>query len=263
MRTPPFLRSNFMLLKCNERCLIDRISQPFAFSSKQHLMNIPGLTNNSSIPSAISGRKLILLIGILGFALPVVLIIISVALESCSIIQGSISAYYFTVSRNVFVGVLCALSICLFVYKGYSKFDEWLANLAGFFSLGVAFFPTSIIAEDCIQQTVPSSIISVIHFISAALLFTAFAIFSLFLFTKSDETKPITQSKLNENRVYRICGYIIIAAILSIFVWMVIMKPENYPQIDKLSPVFWLESIALWAFSVSWLTKSKLFSSNH
>ena len=33
---------------------------------------------------------------------------------------------------------------------------------------------------------------------------------------------------------------------------------EKYPELQHLDPVFWLESIALWAFGISWITKGEL-----
>jgi hypothetical protein len=220
-------------------------------------MNLPGLANSTAKPNVISGKQLISVIGLLGFLLPVLLIVISVTQGGCSIVQDSISAYYFTVARNVFVGTLCALSISFLVYKGYSLFDEWLANAASLFALGVAFFPTSIISADCITDNIGASVVSKVHFISAGLLFASFVVFSLLLFTKTD--KELTRKKIIENKVYRICGYTIVVAIVGIFIWMMVMDQSKYPGIAELSPVFWLESVALWAFSISWLTKGKLF----
>lgn len=216
-------------------------------------MNLPGLETSRKNPTSISGEKLIFLIGLLGIILSPLLIVISVSLEGCQIVQDAISTYYYTISRNVFVGTLCALALCLMVYRGYSAFDEWLANAAAFFALGVAFFPTSVTAVDCIEQSVPGSIISTVHFISAALLFITFAVFSLFLFTKSDKEKLSTRKK-RENLIYRSCGIIIVICLVAIFVYMKFVEP----LFSELSPVFWLESIALWAFSISWLVKSKI-----
>ncbi len=218
---------------------------------------MPGLSQSTDKPMVISGKKLISVMGAIGLLLPPILIVASVITGGCSLVQDSISAYYYTGARNVFVGALCALSISFMVYKGYSLFDEWLANAASILALGVAFFPTSITAVDCINETVGDSLISKIHFISAALLFVSFVIFSLFLFTRSD--KELTKRKIIENRVYRISGYLIIVAIVAIFIWMMVIDQINYPTIAKMKPVFWLESLALWAFSVSWLTKGRFF----
>ncbi|MGB0789115.1 MAG: hypothetical protein ACPGQR_06225, partial [Marinirhabdus sp.] len=57
-------------------------------------------------------------IGIIGIALPIVLLLGSVALFECDELHQSISHYYHTRMRNVFVGALCAVALFLFCYKG-------------------------------------------------------------------------------------------------------------------------------------------------
>ncbi len=38
--------------------------------------------------------------------------------------------------------------------------------------------------------------------------------------------------------------------------WTVLEK--KYPGLDDMHPVFWLESIALWAFGISWIVKGEI-----
>jgi len=45
----------------------------------------------------------------------------------------SVSGYYYTGMRNVFVGALCVLGVFLMAYAGYNEFDRWITNLAGLF----------------------------------------------------------------------------------------------------------------------------------
>lgn len=54
----------------------------------------------------------------------------------------SVSAYYYTPVRNVFVGALVAFGAALFAYHGPTREEEALLNLAGCMSLVVAFVPT-------------------------------------------------------------------------------------------------------------------------
>lgn len=56
-------------------------------------------------------------------------------------IQGSMSAYYHTEMRDAFVGILCAIGAFLFLYKGFTKLEDWLLNAAGLLAVLVAFFP--------------------------------------------------------------------------------------------------------------------------
>jgi small-conductance mechanosensitive channel len=56
---------------------------------------------------------------------------------------GSISAYYYTPARTVFVGSLCALGVCLIAYKGHSPVEDVLLNFSGVMAFVVAMVPTT------------------------------------------------------------------------------------------------------------------------
>ena len=75
----------------------------------------------------------------------VLLLFASVALEwvaADGCLQPSISAYYFTPVRAVFVGVLVTMGVCLVALKGNTDGEDVLMNLAGMLAPGVAFIPT-------------------------------------------------------------------------------------------------------------------------
>ena len=157
------------------------------------------------------------------------------------IIQKSISHYYFTGMGNVFVGALCAVALFMFFYSGYDKWDDWAGNIAGFFAIGVAWFPTTEVGSSDLTGT--------IHLASAALFFLTLAIFSLFLFTRKG-SKP-TPQKLTRNKIYIICGLVMIACLVAIAIYFKVIHDDN----PRSGFVFWAETIALVAFGVSWLTK--------
>jgi hypothetical protein len=71
--------------------------------------------------------------------------------------QGSISAYYYTAARNVFVAALCCLGILMIVYKGSTDSEDVLLNLAGTLAFFVAFVPSSIPETPGCQQMVPTA----------------------------------------------------------------------------------------------------------
>jgi hypothetical protein len=56
---------------------------------------------------------------------------------------GSISAYYYTPARGIFVASLVAIGTCLVCVRGGSTLEDVLLNLAGLLAPVVAFVPTS------------------------------------------------------------------------------------------------------------------------
>jgi hypothetical protein len=55
--------------------------------------------------------------------------------------------------------------------------------------------------------------------------------------------------------VYLVCGILIILSIILIAVVMFLPAAAN---IHRINPVFWLETIALFAFGISWLVKGEV-----
>ena len=188
-------------------------------------------------------------IGIIGIALPFALALGKILFDGGGL-QSSMSAYYYTNTRNVFVGSLCAIGIFLMSYRGYGRKDNIAGKLACVFAIGVAFFPTT-------PPTIAApgdKLIGVIHLTCAALLFLTLAYFSLCLFRKTDPTKPPTPQKQRRNLVYALCGYAILASILLIATFKAL--PSLAP-FQEFKPVFWLEALAVVSFGVSWLTKGE------
>lgn len=153
----------------------------------------------------------------------------------------TISQYYYTGMRDVMVGALCAISLFLFFYKGYGRWDDFTANIAAFMALGVAWFPT--------VESGPYDAAAWIHFICASLFFAVLAGITLLLFTRK-KTK-ITARKLLRNRIYYLCGTLMLVALAAIIIFFGFFT-KKYPQS---SFVFWCETVALVAFGISWLTK--------
>ena len=204
--------------------------------------------NNNQNPHLISYLSMRRAIGILGISLPFVLIIGAFIKAEPQALQDSISDYYHTGMRDYFVGILCAVALFLFSYKGYVnekekyKFKDNIAgNLAAIFALLVAFCPTS------------GSLIGKIHLVSAGLFLLTLSYFSFFLFTKGTSD---TVQKRRRKRVYRSCGIIIAGALLLLILYFAFLK-ELFPCIQNIKPVLLLETVALIAFGTSWLIKGK------
>src|SRR3989304_3888454 len=140
-------------------------------------MSEPG-NERSLIISYLTLRKTI---GLLGTALPFVLSLGALILFQTGI-QSSISSYYHTDMRDVFVGTLCVIGVFLLSYKGYERTDDIAGDLGCVFAVGVALFPT---APDSTASSV-DRLIGYVHHAFAALFFLTLIYFSLFLFTKKD-----------------------------------------------------------------------------
>lgn len=194
-------------------------------------------------------------IGVLALTLPGILILGSMLFDGCFEIQSSISAYYHTGVRDVFVGFLSAVALFLFAYQGYNRFDRRLSNLACLCALTVVFSPTSItITSSCIPEEIDTMWRNTVHFISAGVFLSILAYFSLGLFTRR-AANP-TPEKLKRNKIYRLCGYLMLICVVLIGFYAAFLK-ERFPFLVKLDPIFWLEAIALWSFGTSWLVKGR------
>lgn len=74
----------------------------------------------------------------------VVLLAVSVAIERSKVgcWQTSVSAYYYTPVRAIFVGTLMAIGLCLIVIKGSTSWEDATLNAAGMLAPIVAVVPT-------------------------------------------------------------------------------------------------------------------------
>ena len=153
---------------------------------------------------------------------------------------------------DVFVGTLCVIGFFLLSYKGYERADDIAGDLGCVFAVGVALFPTAPAGS----VTGGARVISCIHAGFASLFFLTLIYFSLFLFTKTDKSRPATRAKVKRNRVYRACGYTMSLCILLIAVYSLL--PDGVASaVSACHPVFWLEAVAVAAFGISWLTKGE------
>lgn len=201
-------------------------------------------------------------VGILGMALPFLLLTGYFVLERNCDFPPSISHFYYTDLGNVFVGTLCAVSLFLFSYNGHDKGDKVAAKVAGTFALLVAVFPTAFgdyTATTCSRmQQSADGFSNAVHYVSATVLFSTFAYFSLVQFTKTNKPGRMAAPKRTRNHIYKLCGWIIVACILGI-IGVYFLPASVYKHIRFIKPIFTLETIALLAFGFSWLIKGDTF----
>lgn len=206
-------------------------------------------------------------IGLLGFLLPTVLLIGTLAPSVT--MQDSISEFYFTPLRDIFAVSLSAVGLFLIAYHGHDpEPDEWLTDyrvstLAGVTALVVALVPTlcaglchyaplSIfdgwITSEAVQGT--------LHFGSAGVFLSALAVMCIWLFTRTDDPAP-PPDKLRRNRLFRTCGWVIFAMVAALLVFKVLFRTLGQSWDASWHFTFWAESIAVWAFGIAWLVKGE------
>jgi hypothetical protein len=205
--------------------------------------------------SALAGAYIFLqkLVGGIAVALPFVVAIGNFALGGDGF-RGSISAYYYTPMGNVFVGALCALGVFFLSYQhkplpGY-ELDNHLSYGASAAAIGVALFPT---AEHQAEPWTGEWLVSTTHLLCACALFLLLAYFSLKLFTKTDKGVPMSDAKRKRNVVFKACGWTIVGSIVLVALSNIVNPPDSWKSL------FWLETVGVVAFGISWLVKSGIF----
>ena len=189
-------------------------------------------------------------VGIIGVALPLVLIIGKIILESPGI-SGSISAYYYSVMRDVFVGSLWAIGIFLICYR-YDFLDDFASTLAGICAIGVSLFPTTPDVGATQRQTA----IGLAHGSFAACFFLILALMVIFLFRRTDQDNP-TPRKQQRNTVYLFCGIAILACVVIAALLLFVPNLPVTPWLRPLHPIFWLETLSIFAFGFAWFVKGE------
>lgn len=182
-------------------------------------------------------------VGVIGIALPFVLVAGDLALGGDGL-RDSISRYWFSPVRDVFVGSMCAIGVFLYCYR-YDRPDRLLANVTGTAAIAVALLPTS--PET--GATTAEVVVGRLHLVAAAIFFVGLAVFCLDLFTRGEVRNP---RKAARNRIYRICGWTIIACLV-----LAALDTAFLPDAlaVRWNTLFWLEAVAILAFGVAWFVK--------
>jgi hypothetical protein len=242
--------------------------------------------NNNNDNLIISYLKIRRAIGWLGLLLPFILLIGNFLVNKLNILnsnffikvscysnayqagnsfKSSISHYYYSTVGELFTGVLSAVALFMFCYRGYKLrpgekglSDSAMANLSGFFALGVVIFPTG--AGDCIGDNlrifVSTDYTGYIHFTFASLFFISLAVMSMVNFRRTAIKEQF--GKLKNHRTFLICGIGMLVCLFLIFIYSMWIEKMNISWLNRTNPVFWLEAIALILFGTSWLIKGQL-----
>jgi hypothetical protein len=206
----------------------------------------------------VSYKTLRNLIGYCGMILPVLLVLTTTKVPSDKFIESSFSDYYYTSSGDVLVSFLCIISAFLFIYKGYDIKENILSTLAGICGFIAAFSPT---ATDALRQSfsvhTPLPDVPLIfgferHSIVAGIFFIILGFISLCCFVQNNINRQITVRNKKRNNIFKICGWIMLICVLVMTIYFV---SDRFSKIFGKTPfIFIMETVATWAFGISWLT---------
>jgi hypothetical protein len=209
--------------------------------------------------------------GVFGLILPLLLVVGGINslwwLQAPLEIQNSLSAYYHAgsmcknsagVYRDLFVGILAAISFCLIIYTGFGKLENWLLNIAGVGLAGVAFFPMDWPEPQALLscQAIPgfvaftsSKLLGLPVSIHSASAFTFFLAITLVNVFTAMDTVNIIKDEGKKNYWSMIFSFVrFLMPILLLLVWIITRTSDRI--------VLYLEWAGIWAFSIYWLLKS-------
>ncbi|WP_345700751.1 hypothetical protein [Kitasatospora terrestris] len=181
-------------------------------------------------------------VGVIGLLLPIALPLgnwIFVQLgHPTDIMPASMSGSYYTSTRNVFVGSLCALGVFLIGYR-YDRRDDVWTSVAGWFAIGVALFPTMPRAATAFQE-----VVGVLHLVFAGVLLCALAVFCLVSFRgRSGPAGPAV------NRFYLAAG-LLIPFFLAV---AVVAGLTGWGSRWTVTPLYLCEALSVWTFGAAWI----------
>jgi hypothetical protein len=196
-----------------------------------------------------------LLVGALGVALPFMLMLVDGwAFDGHPFPRNSLSAYYYSGAREVFVGTLSAIGVFLVTYKVAERtLDNTLSFLAGLAAVVVALFPTG--APGAIAQLTPlqdklgEGTVQAIHFTAAGIFIVSLGVICYFFGVREGARppRPGNRSPTFWRRYHWGCAGTIAAAV----VWILITALAGAPRRSLLIG----EAVSVWAFGASWFMK--------
>jgi hypothetical protein len=220
-------------------------------------------------------------VGWIAIFLPIVLLAGNL-ISSAASPPESMSGYYYTDMRNIFVGSLCALGVFLVAYNGYDDVDRWVTTIAGLGAIGVAFCPTkpavcvagaaACPAPSVRQLAIHQTVVGDIHLGFALLAFLMLGLMAL-RFAKTGPT-PSGQGLVGQLRyglgfgppdagqprdsaadtvIYRVSGITVFACVLLAI--LANLLPASVNASWRLLFIF--EAVAVVAFGVSWFVKGQ------
>lgn len=205
-------------------------------------------------PAVLYARSYLLIrtvVGAIGVLLPFVLWAVdALVLRGSLTARGSLSAYYHSGARDLFVGALCITGCLLLTYLAAQPrtWDYWLSTLAGVAVLCVALLPTNRPpAYDGpatpLEQRWGETNVAHVHYVSAGVFILSLAALC-FVFAARDQRYG------GRPRLHRACGIAILVAVA----WVALGTQVDL-SIGWLTSLYLGEVVSVWAFGTSWLVK--------
>lgn len=171
---------------------------------------------------------------------------------------GSISAYYYTGMRDVFVSTLVLVGALLACYRTPAKLDTLVGLCVGLAAIGISLFPMDPVYAEEIITKYPDIITGKCylnrgllgyHFIFVGTFFLS-AIYLVYVRFPAFTPPNPTPEKLLRNRIYQICGLVMLASLIAIALLTFFAKGSS---------IFWPETVGVVTFAFAWLVKGQRF----
>lgn len=193
-------------------------------------------------------------VGVLGFALPIVMVV-GGGLDH---VQASLSAYYHFspdrpgqygagTMRDLFVGMLCAIGAFLFFYRGHSLQEDVALNIAGVSAALVALFPMDWPPGTATAMSTSAKV----HSVAATVFFVMIAY--VCVFRSRDTLCLLTNDRLHHTfeRIYLVFGLLMLLTPATVALLEVTSTP-----IDRGYKTLIVETAGVFVFAAFWLVKS-------
>ncbi len=201
------------------------------------------------------------IVGVLGILLPILLVGGDILFLNARVsARGSLSAYYHSGMRDLFVGILAIAGTALVTYKVFrddSRGENRLTIVAGIAAVGVALFPTGVPSDlsadpTPLQEKLGEGFVSGVHLISAVAFVGLLGLISIYFgireAKRTDRTTTTKMSPAFWATFHFTMAGVIVAAVA------VIAITKGFKVWDDHSLLIG-ESVAVRSFGASWLAK--------
>lgn len=183
----------------------------------------------------------------LSFGMGIISFLVPIALPLAGGYDGhyTISYFYYVsdLSRNLLVGGLCATGAFLFLFRGLSRLENWLLNVAGAAVIGVALIPMP--NNQANKSLTP-------HAALAMLFFACVAIVAIGL--SKGRIKYIIYPPIKRRfaMAYTAAGaaMIVMPAIVLAIHWLGGRAEQSHT-------IYWVEAFGIWSFAFYWFVKTQ------